>query len=356
MIDYAVIEAETIPERYARGWHCLGLQVDFTEAPRKIEAFGTELVAYRGESGALRVSSAFCPHMGGNLCDGWVEGESIRCAFHSWRWGADGVCDHIPYAKKIPEKARIRSYEVLEENQFVFIWHDPEGSPPIPEQRPPHMSECDSDEWTDWVIETKRIETNCRELVDNMSDKAHFAPVHGAGARVFKNTFHKHTCVQFMQGESARLSEDDVLTTEATYYGPAYMITVMQGQMEGMPVDTRLLVAHVPVTTESFDLHFGVMMKKTPGLDDATNAAIIDEYIKLSQESFAEDVVIWQNKVRVDNPILCDGDGPINRLRKWYDQFYVDIADVPTTWNNAKEYTVDAYNPIPTQRLEETSK
>ena len=29
-----------------------------------------------------------------------------------------------------------------------------------------------------------------------------------------------------------------------------------------------------------------------------------------------QDVEIWNNKVRVDNPLLCDGDGPINMLRK----------------------------------------
>lgn len=25
---------------------------------------------------------------------------------------------------------------------------------------------------------------------------------------------------------------------------------------------------------------------------------------------------------------LCDGDGPINRVRKWYSQFMTDVADI----------------------------
>ena len=45
--------------------------------------------------------------------------------------------------------------------------------------------------------------------------------------------------------------------------------------------------------------------------------------------SFVEDVDIWHNKFRVDNPLLCDGDGPLHKLREWYDQFYVDRGDVP---------------------------
>ena len=50
---------------------------------------------------------------------------------------------------------------------------------------------------------------------------------------------------------------------------------------------------------------------------------------------------IWHTKTRVDNPVLCDGDGPINKLRQWYQQFFVDIADVPSTFNERREYLVD---------------
>lgn len=56
-------------------------------------------------------------------------------------------------------------------------------------------------------------------------------------------------------------------------------------------------------------------------------------------------------KVRIDNPLLCDGDGPVNMLRKWYNQFFVDRADVPNTFDEPKRYTVDSVNPIPPQKL-----
>ena len=35
-----------------------------------------------------------------------------------------------------------------------------------------------------------------------------------------------------------------------------------------------------------------------------------------------DDMPIWDHKSYVANPILCDGDGPINKFRKWVSQFY----------------------------------
>ena len=49
------IEAKELPERYARGWYCLGLAEEYTEKPVKLDYFGTRLVAYRGEDGQIHV-------------------------------------------------------------------------------------------------------------------------------------------------------------------------------------------------------------------------------------------------------------------------------------------------------------
>ena len=351
MTTYAKIEAAEIPERYARGWHTLGPVKNYDEKPVKLNIFGTRLVAYRGEDGEYVVLDAYCPHMGADLSEGTIEGNALRCPFHHWRWGSDGKCDDIPYAKRIPAKACIKSWPTMVENNLLFVWNDPEENPPIPEQTPPRMEECFSDEWTEWVVQETEIHTNCRELVDNMADAAHFGPVHCAGTQTFENVFDNHICAQIMSGTSPRLAGDDILRTTATYYGPAYMITVMTGELQGVHIDSRLLVSHTPIDTESFVLRFGVMVKKIPGLTDEQNLGITQEYVKQSQAAFNEDVAIWHTKVRVDNPVLCDGDGPVTRLRQWYDQFYMDVADVPEIWKERKSHTLKSFNDIPDYRL-----
>lgn len=325
------IEQKVWPERYARGWHVIGKPEDFTEKPKTLDHFGTRLAAYRGEDGNVHVLDSYCPHMGADLSKGTVKGNSLVCAFHSWSWGADGVCDDIPYAKKIPAKAVIGSWPTLEKNGLVMVWNDPEGNPPIPEYEPQDLEGSDTDEeWTDWVMAQFPIHTHCRELVDNMADYAHFGPVHYTDVKSFSNEQKGHTFTQYMVGGNPLLTEGEVpMTTVAHYEGPAYMITKLTGMMDDAPMKVNLLVSHVPVNTGMFYINFGVRMMKNPILNDKQNQAIVDEYTQQTIKSFEQDVEIWDNKILIDNPILCDGDGPVNMLRKWYEQFYMDVADIP---------------------------
>jgi 3-ketosteroid 9alpha-monooxygenase subunit A len=326
------IEAGTLPDRYARGWHCLGLASDYKDGkPHSLNIFGTRLVAYMGENGEISILNAWCPHMGADLALGCVKGDSVVCRFHGWSWGSDGVCNDIPYAKRIPPKARIKSWITCEQNKLLFVWNDPEGNPPPPEVNIPRIDAAFSPEWSDWSIVKWKINTNCRELIDNQSDMAHFGPVHGSTSVVyFANVFEGHKVTQVMVGANARLGgSKDYLTTIATYFGPAYHITHMKGAYEGMPVESILLNSHVPVDQNSFELRFGVVVKKVPGLNDEQNAAMAKSYVDLTCKAFGEDVDIWHNKVRIDNPLLCDGDGPILQLRHWYEQFYMDAAAAP---------------------------
>ena len=54
-----------------------------------------------------------------------------------------------------------------------------------------------------------------------------------------------------------------------------------------------------------------------------------------------QDVHIWLNKAPVQNPLLCEEDGPVYQLRRWYEQFYVDVADVTPEMTERFEFEVD---------------
>jgi 3-ketosteroid 9alpha-monooxygenase subunit A len=226
---------------------------------------------------------------------------------------------------------------VLELNGLFYVWYDHEGNPPIAGQEPPRMEEYYSDEWSEWNLTTMRIASHGRELIDNMADVAHFGPVHNAPARYFKNIVHKHTFTQYMEGDPETMNADE-LTSTAIYFGPAIMTTEMTSVSDGLPKHSRLLVSHVPVDNESFDLRFGLIVKKYPEFGQDINDYIVQKYVDGTTAAFFEDVEIWKHKAQIDNPVLCAGDGPVYKLRQWYEQFYTDIADVPEHFNQEKIY------------------
>ena len=87
------IDTGTLPDRYARGWHCLGPVRDFTDGePHPIHAFGTKLVVFADSKNELHVLDGYCRHMGGDLSQGTIKGDEVACPFHDWRWCGDGRC------------------------------------------------------------------------------------------------------------------------------------------------------------------------------------------------------------------------------------------------------------------------
>ncbi|GAB0107722.1 Rieske 2Fe-2S domain-containing protein [Nocardia sp. JMUB6875] len=350
--EFRAIEAAPAAARFARGWHCLGLLKAFRDGgPHEVKAFGTTLVVFRSETdGALHVLDGYCRHMGGNLADGTVKGDSIACPFHDWRWGGNGKCTGIPYARRVPPLARTRSWPTLERNGQLYVWHDPQGSTPTDAVTIPVIEGDGSGEWTDWTWNSMLIEgSHCREIVDNVVDMAHFFYVHYAFPRYFKNVFEGHIASQYMrstprQDVTVGTNYDDpnsLLRSDASYFGPSYMIDRLWSETQGTTVETVLINCHYPVTTNSFVLQYGAMVKKPRGMSDADAAAMAASFARGVEVGFEQDVAIWKRKTPIDNPLLSEEDGPVYQLRRWYQQFYVDLEHVSDEMTDRFEYEID---------------
>lgn len=347
---FRTIDVGAIPTRFARGWHCLGLAKDFTDGkPHAIEAFGTKLVVFQGTDGKVNVLDGYCRHMGGDLTQGTVKGNEIACPFHDWRWGGDGKCKSIPYAKRVPLRARTRSWVTCEENEQLFVWHDPQGRAPSDEVAIPRIEDVFSDEWSNWTWDSILIEgSHCREIVDNVVDMAHFFYIHFGFPTYFKNIFEGHIASQYLNTkgrpdimEGNYGGEDNLLRSEAHYYGPSYMINYLHNTWKGIEIENVLINCHYPVSQNSFVLQWGVKVKKLPGLDDEQADKVAGKFARNVGKGFLQDVEIWKNKTRIDNPLLCEEDGPVYQLRRWYEQFYVDAEDVSEDMTQRFEFEVD---------------
>jgi 3-ketosteroid 9alpha-monooxygenase subunit A len=360
------IETGPAPTRYARGWHCLGLIRDFTDGkPHQIKAFGQKLVVFAGEDGKVNVLDAYCRHMGGDLSQGEVKGNEIACPFHDWRWGGDGRCKSIPYARRVPLRARTAAWPTMVQDGMLFVWNDPEGNPPPAEAAIPKIAGYEDPEWTDWVWYTTTIEgANCREIVDNVVDMAHFFYVHYSFPTYFKNIFEGHVATQIMNGEGREdvarpqsagsgAPKNKGTSSTASYYGPSFMIDDLVYHYEdGNDVPSVLINCHYPIDENSFVLQYGVMVKKLPGLDDEASTAMARKMGDFIRIGFEQDVEIWRNKARIENPLLCEEDGPVYQLRRWYEQFYVDVGEVQAEMTDRFEFEIDTTKPNAAWRRE----
>lgn len=351
------IDAGAAPTRFARGWHCLGLAEKFKDGkPHAVPAFGQKLVVFQSGDGTLNVLDAYCRHMGGDLSQGTVKGDQVACPFHDWRWGGDGRCKQIPYSRRVPLRARTAAWPTLDQDGMLFVWNDPEGNPPPPDVTIPRIEGATSENWTDWVWYETEVDANCREVVDNVVDMAHFFYVHYSFPTYFKNVFEGHTATQYMHGSGrpdARPQEQDgsrAKTTgsnsAATYHGPSFMIDDLVYELDSGEAQCVLINCHYPVSADKFVLQYGIIVKRSDAVSYEASgqlAASMAEFIKLG---FEQDIAIWKNKTRIDNPLLCEEDGPVYQLRRWYEQFYVDADAVRPEMTDRFEFELDTTRPV----------
>ena len=69
-------------------------------------------------------------------------------------------------------------------------------------------------------------------------------------------------------------------------------------------------------------------------------------------KGFLQDVEIWRHKTRIDNPLLVEEDGAVYQMRRWYEQFYVDVADVTPDMTDRFEMEVDTTTAIEKWQVE----
>ncbi len=303
-------------EGYPKGWFVVAFSGEIERgSARPLRYFGRDFVAYRGDDAVVRVLDAHCPHLGAHLgYGGKVEGGCVRCPFHAWRFDEDGRCDEIPYAKKIPPGAKIKAWPVVERNGLVLLYFDPAGE--APDFEIPVIEEYGSEAWLPWVTAIYHVKTHPREIVDNLADKAHFAYVHGTAIDDFSFEVEGRRAVQKAKGRAFLPGGGvDHFSSTTTYHGPAFLLMRMDGALQNY-----MLVAHTPVDETHLDLRLGVALKIVG--NKAKTEGFIKAYMDNLKHGFEDDLKIWEAKVYRDTPVLCDGDGPIGRLRRWYRQFY----------------------------------
>src|SRR5215208_2594690 len=90
---------------------------------KPVEILGEKFTLYRGEDGVARLSAFRCAHRGAQLSLGWVEGDSIRCRYHGWKFDGSGQCVEQPDEdKSSAHRVKIKSYPTREYLGLIFAY------------------------------------------------------------------------------------------------------------------------------------------------------------------------------------------------------------------------------------------
>jgi phenylpropionate dioxygenase-like ring-hydroxylating dioxygenase large terminal subunit len=90
------------------------------------------VILTRDESGAPHVFSAYCAHMGADLSLGEIVDGQVRCPFHHWEYGPEGVCTRIATGDRIPGAARLFAFPTEEKWDLIWIFNGPKPLYPVP--------------------------------------------------------------------------------------------------------------------------------------------------------------------------------------------------------------------------------
>lgn len=320
---------------FPRGWFMVADAENVTNVPLSVRFFGKDLVLYRGESGKVYMVGAYCPHMRTHIGKNTtsftvakgqhVEGESIRCPYHAWKYGPDGVCSEIPYFDgPPPADAKLTTYDVVERYNAIFYWHDPEGGEP--DYDLPALPEWDDLHFVRWHVDHLGA-MNCHpiEVVDNICDYSHLLPIHATHVEYFETEIRGHKAWQRMGGKHETLGVGKALTHFNTYYtGPGILLSRFSGDN-----DSIMFITHTPIDDGSVYVWHATLTgfdRKATEEDVKTARA----YQEASRLAFAQDFEIWSNKAPCFTPLRVPTDGQFLKVRMWYKQFYNPRAEAAT--------------------------
>ena len=341
------------PFTFPRGWFMVAEAGEVGEEVVPLRFFGKELALYRGKSGRLVLLDAICAHMGTNIArnttsyvvlDGQIEGDSVRCPYHAWRYGPDGKCNDIPYHDgPIPATACLNSWRVQERYGCVWMWHDPERGEP--DYDIPDLPEWDNPAWVRWTIDHMgEIDSHPQEVIDNMADSPHLGPIHGSTLEYFENEVRDHVVVQRQGGGHKTLAASNTLLETDTFYtGPAILISRLTGFY-----DAIMLITHTPVEDGRLKVWHALMVQSDHAVATEEEVAQAREFQESSRLAFLQDFEVWTAKAPILQIMQIKSDGPFHKIREWYRQFYnprEEIAGRQATVNGT--YLTNWLKPAP---------
>jgi 5,5'-dehydrodivanillate O-demethylase oxygenase subunit len=279
-----------------------------------VKILGEDLALYRGESGKAHLISNECPHRLTRLHIGWIEGETLRCRYHGWRFDESGACVEQPAEPKpfCERVKKLASYPTHEAHGLIFAYMGEGEAPPF---RPvPGLEEGAKEGWT-LSASAEMIPCNYFQSAENIMDDVHVNFAHrdhlvNTAARPFipTKTWGEETPFGLTQYQERGGHTDKIhflMPNHCTLAHP------LRSARDDKPFWFKAIFWYVPIDDESH-YHFLIMVYHTKRRE-RPEATPIHEEIEaiLSGQKTWEDVAKHPNIIRIQDGVSICGQGKI---------------------------------------------
>lgn len=103
-------------------WYIADFGWKLTDKPIARTLLNHSIVLFRDGSGKACALENRCCHRSLPLSDGTVEDGGLRCGYHGLLFDGEGHCLEVPGQAKIPRKAKVKKYNVLEQDDIIWMW------------------------------------------------------------------------------------------------------------------------------------------------------------------------------------------------------------------------------------------
>ena len=326
---------------FPHGWFAVAFAHDVPPGAVVARRFmGQDVVLFRTAGGQPCLMDAYCPHLGAHFAAGGaVEGETIRCPFHGFRFDCQGTCVATGYGTKPPPSARARTWPVREVNGLILTYHDSRGATPAWE-----VPALDQRGWTAPLTRTFHLRTHPQETTENGVDLGHLAWVHGYQQVEVLSPFATdgpRLSVRYAMSRSAaalgRVGELLRAEFTITVHGLGYSLVEVEVPRYGLY--TRHLVCATPTDAGRITLRVAMFLhaatqpaRFNPALRFLPRPLVNALIARLTFNGFVHDLQqdfpMWERKHYIKPPLLAAGDGPIGKYRTWTRQFYPHAVPV----------------------------
>lgn len=315
-LDFVHTGPGTLAGRYLRRyWQPIYLSDKLAKATIvPIRILGEDLALYRGESGKAHVVANECRHRLTRLSTGWVEGDTIRCRYHGWRYDESGQCVEQPAEPKpfCASVQKLASYPTHEAHGFIFAYL---GEGEAPAFRPlPGLEDGAREDWT-VCPSVEMIPCNYFQSAENIMDDVHVNFSHrghlvNTTSRPYVPT--KVTARETPFGLTHFLDRGE-RTDRLHFIMPnrCFLAHPLRSARDNKPFWFKALFWYVPIDDESH-LHFLIMVYHTKRRERPEGTPVHEEIqaILAGRKSW-EAVANHPNIIRIQDGVAICGQGKI---------------------------------------------